>query len=209
MLRWLCILLFVVAAHANAYQVPGYVEGISSADTIIWKINTSNQIKLQDFQKLFAQYGYQLTSTHFDVREIDADPVSVVAHKASQFDDCTLVEDTSLDVEGASVGINVRWLMGHLNEYIGRKATWRVLLAYRLGDEVYVYKGEVNGTLVPSRGDEGFGFDFIFMPDCSDKTLAESKPNEVNARALAVDAFVQNNIFKTVPAIYDWDGPWQ
>ena len=94
-----------------------------------------------------------------------------------------LIEDTSLDIEGASVGVNVRWLIDHLNDYIGRRALWTLLLAYRFGDEVIVYKGEVPGTIVSPQGESGFGFDPVFLPNGSDLTLAQSKPDEVNARA--------------------------
>lgn len=172
-------------------------------------INTSNPGKLAEFQRLFAKHDVTLTSTQRDLDEIDSDPVTVVAHKASQLGEFILVEDTSLDVEGASVGINVRWLLDHLNEYIGRKATWTVLLAYRQGDQICVYRGVVNGTIVPSSGTEGFGFDPFFLPEGSQQTLAEAKPDSVNARALAVDALINNNLFIRTPAIYNWDGPWQ
>lgn len=174
-----------------------------------WRINTSNQGKLQEFKYLFSKYGIELSSTHVDLPEIHADPITVVAHKASQLEEHVLIEDTSLDVEGASVGINVRWLIDHLNECVGKKAVWRVLLAYRIGDEIHVFKGEVLGTIVKARGAGGFGFDPVFLPDRSNATLAEAKPDEVNARALAVDALISNKVFTTVPAIYQWDGPWQ
>lgn len=132
-----------------------------------------------------------------------------MAHKASQLEELILIEDTSLDIEDASVGINVRWLVDHLEEYIGRKAIWTVLLAYRINNDIFIYKGEVEGLIVPPRGNQGFGFDPVFLPNNSDQTLAESKPDEVNARALAVDALVRKELFATVKAIYDWDGPWQ
>ncbi len=174
-----------------------------------WQLNTSNKGKLQEFQRLFSKYGVTLSNTQFDLDEIEADAITVVAHKASQLGELILIEDTSLDIEGASVGVNVRWLIDHLNDYIGRRALWTVLLAYRFGDEVIVYKGEVPGTIVSPQGESGFGFDPVFLPNGSDQTLAQSKPDEVNARAWAVDALMKDDKFTTVKAIYDWDGPWQ
>lgn len=182
---------------------------ISATETMTWKLNTSNKGKLQEFQHLFEKYGVLLSSTQIDLNEVDADPITVVAHKASQLDEQILVEDTSLDVEGASVGINVRWMIDHLEDYIGKKAVWTVLLAYHQGDNVFIFKGEVKGTIVPSRGNGGFGFDPVFLPDASNQTLSEAKSDAVNARALAVDALMQNNVFTVVKAIHDWDGPWQ
>lgn len=175
----------------------------------VWKLNTSNPGKFEEFKRLFTQYGSNLEASHFDLEEIDADPIKVIAHKASQLADNVVVEDTSLDIEGASVGVNIRWLLDHLPEYNGRKAEWTVLLGYRQGNEIYIYKGSLTGTIVLPRGNGGFGFDPVFLPDGATKTLAESKPNTVNARAKAVEALIKGNIYTKHPLIENWDGPWQ
>lgn len=172
-------------------------------------LNTSNAGKFEEFTRLFAQYGIPLTATHIDLPEIDADPVTVVAQKASNVPENVIVEDTSLEVEDAKVGINVRWLLDHLGDYEGKKATWTVLLAVRNGDIVTIYRGEVFGRIVASSGKNGFGFDPVFLPDGSDQTLAESKPDSVNARAKAVEALVKKQVYKQVPPIKEWHGKWQ
>jgi XTP/dITP diphosphohydrolase len=175
-----------------------------------WKLNTSNKGKLKEFESLFAKYGFQIEATQIDLKEIDSDHLSVVSHKASQLDENVLVEDTSLEIEGASVGINVRWVLDHLSDFIGRKAEWVVLLAYRKRDQIMIFRGIVHGSIVEPRNvSEGFGFDPVFLPDGTSKTLSESKPFEVNARAKAVEALIKNDIFMTKPALYDWEGPWQ
>lgn len=193
-----CILILVFS----------FLQCASFASTSL-KINTSNPGKLAEFQRLFAKYDITLSASRVDIAEIESDPATVVAHKASELPEDVLVEDTSLDVEGASVGINVRWLLDHLEEYAGRKATWRVLLAVRHGDMVDIYEGVTFGTLVASSGRDGFGFDPVFLPEGSDKTLAESKPDAVNARAKAVDAFVHKKLYKSLPVIKEWHGSWQ
>ena len=174
-----------------------------------WKLNTSNLGKFEEFKRLFALYGYSLETTHVDLKEIDADPLSVVAHKVSQLEENTLVEDTSLEVEGATIGIHVRRLLDHLPEYAGRKAHWIVLLAFRRNDQVFIYKGSITGTIVEPKGTSGFGFDPVFLPEGSTKTLAQSKPDHLNARAKAVEAFINNELWKTCPVINLWTGPWQ
>lgn len=186
-----------------------YFSKLQTTNQSQWKLNTSNVGKLQEFQRLFKKHNTILTSTHFDLDEIEADPISVVAHKASQLDEGILIEDTSLEVEGADIGVNVRWMLDHLQEFAGKKATWTVLLAYRKGEDVHIYKGEVHGTIVIPTGEGGFGFDPVFLPDGASQTLAESKPDQVNARALAVDALLTKNRFAKVKAIFDWNGPWQ
>lgn len=203
-------LLFIIfICLACFYSGKNYAEENLKNSAREWHLNTSNSGKLKEFQRLFAKYDILLLSTQYDLHEIEADPIKVVAHKASQLHDLVIVEDTSLDIEGASVGVNVRWLIDHLEDYIGRKAIWRVLLAYRLADDVFIFKGEVQGMIVPSRGEKGFGFDPVFLPEGSNQTLAESKPDEVNARALAVDALIQGDLLIIEKAIYKWDGAWQ
>src|SRR5262249_41904867 len=150
-----------------------------------------------------------LETTHIDLDEIDADPIQVIAHKASQLAENVIVEDTSLDIEGASVGVNIRWVLDHLSEYKGRKAEWTVLLGFRQGNEIHIYKGSQTGTIILPKGDCGFGFDPVFLPDGATKTLAEFKPDTINARAKAVEAFIKGKIYTKHPLIEHWDGLWQ
>lgn len=174
-----------------------------------WKLNTSNLSKFEEFKHLFAKYGTLLETSHDDLKEIDADPIQVVAHKASQLGENVIVDDTSLDVEGASLGINIRWLLDHLSEYVDHKAEWTVLLAFRQDHQIYIYKGTVSGRIVQKRGSAGFGFDSVFLPNGSTETLAESKPDIFNARAKAVESLLNGNIWMTHPTIDHWEGPWQ
>lgn len=176
---------------------------------MIWKLNTSNLSKFEEFKRLFAKEGNSLEVTHIDLAEIDSDPIKVIAHKASQLGENVIVEDTSLEIEGASVGVNIRWLLEHLKDLAGKKAEWTVLLAYRQENDVFIYKGSIFGTIVPPQGSAGFGFDPVFKPDGSEHTLAEAKPDSVNARAKAVKALIKGDLFMKQPAIKSWDGPWQ
>jgi XTP/dITP diphosphohydrolase len=175
----------------------------------LWLLNTSNPGKLKEFERLFAKHGAALKSTQIDLHEILADPVTVVVHKASQVGDGVLIEDTSLDVEGADVGVNVRWLLENLKDYEGRKAVWRALLAYQKNGLVYVYEGITTGTIVQPRGDEGFGFDPVFLPDGAEHTLAQQKSDAINARAKAVEALFEGSLLTTSPPLTNWEGTWQ
>lgn len=174
-----------------------------------WLLNTSNPGKLLEFKRLFAKYDITIASTEIDLKEISADPLSVVVHKASQMGEEVLVEDTSLDVEGAEVGIHVRWLFDHLSTFVNRKACWRILLAYLKEGLVYVHEAKVDGTIVLPRGNQGFGFDPVFLPKGSELTLAQERPFHVNARAQAVEAFVKSPPPIVVAPITEWNGPWQ
>lgn len=172
-------------------------------------INTSSEGKLHEYQLLFAKYGATLTATKIDQPEIDADPLTVVIYKASQMEKRVLVDDTSLDIEGAEVGIHIKWFLEHLKDYVGRKAHWIVLLAYREEENVHIFKGDVTGTIVSSTGKGGFGYDSVFMPEGSSQTLAESKPDHVNARAMAVENLIYNRPFAVRKIMSEWNGKWQ
>lgn len=173
-----------------------------------WTLNTSNPGKQREYRRLFANRGIDLRISHIDVKEIDADPLSVAVHKASQFDQ-VLVEDTSLDVEDAPIGIHIRGMLSHLKQYVGKKATWNVFLAYKSLDLVHVFRGTVRGEIVLPRGHNGFDFDPYFVPEGVKLTLAQSKPDELNARAHAVQDLLNNKCFATQKAITEWKGPWQ
>lgn len=173
------------------------------------KLNTSNKGKFEEFKRLFEAYGHELEMSNIDLPEIDADPITVVAQKASQVGEGVIVEDTSFEVEGVLVGINVRWMLDHLPEYAGKKAVWTALLAYRSGDKILIYQGKIPGMIVQPRGLNGFGFDSVFLPDGSNETLAESKPDRFNARAKAVEALIKNDLLTMNALIQKWDGPWQ
>jgi len=173
------------------------------------KVNTSNPDKFREFQRMFAKHGITLEATATDLREIDADPIQVVAHKATQVGDNVVVEDTQLDVEGADVGVNVRWLLDHLPDYEGRKAVWTTLMGVKRDKVVYVYRGAVEGVIVRPRGDGNFGFDPVFQPEGSTHTLAEEKPDEVNARSRCIDNLARDVVFARHAPIDHWDGKWQ
>ncbi|XBQ16788.1 MAG: RdgB/HAM1 family non-canonical purine NTP pyrophosphatase [Oceanicaulis sp.] len=56
--------------------------------------------------------------------------------------------------------------------------------------ETRVYEGEVRGTLTfPPRGEKGFGYDPIFVPDGHDITFGEMDPDEKHAMSHRAHAF--------------------
>lgn len=173
------------------------------------KINTSNFNKFREFQRMFARHDILLEATSVDLREIDAEPEMVVAHKATQVGDNVVVEDTQLDVEGADVGVNVKWLLDHLHQFEGRKAVWTVLMGMKQQGKVDLYRGVVQGRIVKPRGNSSFGFDSIFEPLGSTQTLAQDKPDDVNARWLCVDNLARGIVHATRAPIIDWEGKWQ
>lgn len=78
---------------------------------------------------------------------------------------------------------------------ISRRATFVsvVVLAHPDG-EVESYRGEVSGTLLEGpRGENGFGYDPLFVPDGDTRTLAEltlAEKRAVSHRGRALDALI-------------------
>lgn len=175
----------------------------------IIRINTSNKSKQCELRRFFSIHKRSVFFTDQHLREIKAGPLEVVVHKASQVSEGVVVEDTSLDVEDEAVGVEVKWLIEHLDKFNGCTALWRVLLAQRLQNSVYVYAGEVQGRLVARAGKSEFGFDPYFIPEGAAETLAEHKPDALNARYHAVCSFISKQpIYKALP-ITSWGGLWQ
>ena len=62
-------------------------------------------------------------------------------------------------------------------------------LAWPGGEEI-VFEGEVRGGLVfPPRGDQGFGYDPIFVPEGHDVTFGEMEPSRKHDMSHRADAF--------------------
>lgn len=58
------------------------------------RLNTSNQNKLKEFQRMFASFGVTLDHTALDLREILGTPEEVVQNKATEAGDSVIIEDT-------------------------------------------------------------------------------------------------------------------
>lgn len=168
------------------------------------KINSSNGGKVAELRKFLGD----LHVSNADLREPDADALTVAIVKASSVDPYVLIDDASLDVEGFDLGVNVKWRMHLLKELAGKPALFRVTLAYREGDQVKVFMGEVRGHIAPPGAPAGFGFDAHFLPEGGEAPLSVDKPDHLNPRALACRALLENKPFGTFPRT-EWSGPWQ
>jgi XTP/dITP diphosphohydrolase len=196
--------LFSLAAYPNCYLGGAMTSDLDIKVLRFIKVNTSNVNKLKEFRNYL---GSHVISEVADLDEPDSDPVTVIRYKASQFDK-VIVDDTSLEVEGEKVGVNVKWMLNQLSNFVGKKAIFRCLLGIRSGNKVYVFKGEIQGTIVPKRG-HSFGFLPYFQPDGSIKTLAEDLPDEFNARFFAVEDLIHNRPYLTCDVLPIWNGEFQ
>ena len=101
-----------------------------------------------------------------------------------------LIEDVSVvfNALGGLPGPLIKWFdrtLGNegmcrlLDAYSDRGAITEVQFAYCDGEDVQIFSGEVKGTIAKEpRGDGGFGWDRIFIPDGHDKTRGEMGEEE-------------------------------
>ena len=143
-----------------------------------------------------------------DLPEVQAIAVQqVIEAKAqvayTQVGQPVLVEDTGLIIHSwhGLPGALIRWFLetvgteGICTMLVGfadRSATAVTCIGYFDGQQCHTFLGETTGQIVPTpRGDKGFGWDPIFLPDGFDKTFAEVTDDErgmVSMRGKAVRA---------------------
>jgi XTP/dITP diphosphohydrolase len=102
--------------------------------------------------------------------------------------DC-FADDTGLEIEhwevsleffGTICGVGARFLqkpnevLRLMKQQTNRKARFRTVIALILQGEEYFFEGKISGVIAHEpRGEGGFGYDSIFVPDGYEKTFAE------------------------------------
>ena len=95
---------------------------------------------------------------------------------------------------------NMDKLLLNLTGKSERGAQFRTVIALLIGNETQLFEGIVRGSIIEERrGEAGFGYDPIFVPDGYEQTFAQlgsEIKNRISHRAKAVEQLVQhlNNI---------------
>ena len=123
--------------------------------------------------------------------------------------DC-FADDTGLEVDalGGQPGVhtaryageshdpnaNMEKLLRELKENFNRHARFRTVIALIEKGEEHLFTGEVEGEIsTEPRGDKGFGYDPVFIPEQTGQTFAEmgeEQKNKISHRARAVAALL-------------------
>ena len=179
-------------------------------------IATRNAHKLEEINAIFKTNGLDVRSA-LDYPEIpdtveDRDTLEGNAiKKATELMEATglitLADDSGLEVEalnGAPGVYSARYageacsyddnntkLLRELNGKTNRRARFRTVIALaRPGQEPLTVEGLCKGTILKElRGDHGFGYDPLFVPDGFQETFAElpaATKNRISHRALAL-----------------------
>lgn len=124
--------------------------------------------------------------------------------------DC-FADDTGLEVDalGGAPGVyssryageacnpqeNMDKLLRELNGKNDRSARFRTVIALLLDGETLFFEGEVAGRIIEERrGEAGFGYDPVFVPDGYNQTFAElgnDEKNRISHRAIATRKVVE------------------
>ena len=96
---------------------------------------------------------------------------------------------------GGGSEANIDKLLDNLTGKSERSAQFRTVIALLLGEDTQLFVGIVRGTIIEERrGDEGFGYDPIFVPDGYSQTFAQlgsEVKNRISHRAKAVEQLAQ------------------
>ena len=122
--------------------------------------------------------------------------------------DC-FADDSGLEVDalGGAPGVfsarysgggseaNMEKLLHNLTEKNERGAQFRTVIALLVGEETHLFEGIVRGTIIHERrGEGGFGYDPIFVPEGYDLTFAQlgsEVKNRISHRAKAVEKLAE------------------
>ncbi len=94
---------------------------------------TSNARKIREYRELIPNLRVEEGQ---DLPEVDADDETVAIYKAVDNGPFTISEDTSLEIEGENIGVNLKWFKEKIPTFVGKKAYWKVLLAKNDGEYI-------------------------------------------------------------------------
>lgn len=154
---------------------------------------TQNENKVREFEEIL---GFKIEFQSLDLEEIQEVEIEKVsedkAKKAYQIvNEPVVVEDIGLffDELNGLPGALIKWFEKRLsyNQICNliqknRGATAKICISYFNGKELQQFLGEIRGSIALNpRGENGFGWDSIFIPEGYVKTFGEMEKEEKNS----------------------------
>jgi XTP/dITP diphosphohydrolase len=175
---------------------------------------TNNKHKLDEVRKITSNLSIIKSLADIDCADdipetadtLDGNALMKARYIKEKYGTDCFADDTGLEVEALNnapgvysarySGIahdseaNMNKLLKELDGMTNRKARFRTVIALILDGKEYLFEGIVNGSiLTEKRGEAGFGYDPLFVPEGYDKSFAElgdDIKNSISHRARAV-----------------------
>ena len=184
---------------------------------------THNEHKAKEFKQILPQFRLQTLADLNDVQEITETASDLEGNsllKADtifrQYGHIVISDDSGLEVQAlnGAPGVysaryageqkddqkNIEKLLHELKGITNRNAQFRTVITLMSSNDTLQFEGIVEGAIVHEpKGDKGFGYDPVFIPNGYQKTFAELSSNEKNKishRANAIEklvAFIEKN----------------
>ncbi len=177
---------------------------------------TNNKHKLDEVRKITSRHPVEIVSLaeincFDDIPEtadtLEGNALQKAHYIQEKFGLNCFADDTGLEVEalnnapgvysaryagpGHDSEANMKKLLHEMEGKENRKARFRTVIALVWNEKTYTFDGIVNGTITTTkRGENGFGYDPIFIPEGYEQTFAElgnDIKNQISHRAKAVE----------------------
>jgi len=178
---------------------------------------TGNQHKYLEVKSIASEYGLNIEMCTAPKIEVQADSIEEVVLKSAILayfftGKPVLVEDAGLFIEALNgfpgpyssyvyKTIGIQGILKLLEGVENRRACFKSAVAVVLENTIITSTGEVCGEISREpRGNQGFGFDPIFIPSGETRTFGEMSIQEKNRyshRAKAVRSVFEEIVFKT------------
>ena len=180
---------------------------------------TNNQHKLDEVRKVvtgdFEIVSLSEIDCHDDIPEtadtLEGNALQKARYIKEHFGYDCFADDTGLEVEalnnapgiysaryagpGHDSEANMNKLLQEMKDKETRKAQFRTAIALKLNGNEYLFEGIVRGSIITEkRGNSGFGYDPIFVPENYTETFAElgnDIKNQISHRAEAVKKLIE------------------
>jgi XTP/dITP diphosphohydrolase len=171
---------------------------------------TTNKGKTAEARAIGREYGIEFIPNDYDADEIRSpDPEEIALESAkdafNKIKQPLIVEDSGLFIDSLNgfpgtysayvfKTIGLDGVMKILQGMENRKATMKSAVAYTDGKTTKSFLGEVRGAIPDNeKGEEGFGYDPIFIPEGNDRTFGEDTDfkNQVSHRARSLRKFCE------------------
>ena len=146
-----------------------------------------------------------------DQQTLQGNAEQKAAYIANKYKINCFADDTGLEVEAlnGAPGVysaryagaqrsnddNIRLLLENLGDSENRSAQFRTVICAIIQNETYFFEGVVKGAIAKKlRGNGGFGYDPVFIPEGYEKSFAEmplAEKNAISHRGRAVRSFVE------------------